>query len=45
MLKANRIDPTPLSAEEISDVDEYYSEDEEAIHFSSGDDLIDWLHS
>ena len=45
MLKANRIDPAPLSAEEISDVDEYYSGDEDPIHFSSGDDLIDWLHS
>jgi len=45
MSKTKHASPVPLSEEEISDINEHYSGDEEPIHFDDDGDLIDWLRS
>jgi len=45
MSKTKRADAAPLSEEEVSDINEYYSGDEESIHFDGDDDLIEWLRN
>jgi len=45
MSKTKHAGAVPLSEEEISDINEYYSGDEEPIHFDGDGDLIKWLHN